>query len=104
SEEAHQLGRVERDGGKDQNGFGALAQHHQENEDEQAEPGVVAGQQTDFAFDLSLELAPRFHHEDDHGEDEEGGNQHDPAFKDMTPPPRQSICYFTMESDRDHTA
>src|SRR5882762_7643624 len=83
SEEAHQFGRVERDGGKDQDGFDALAQHHQENEDEQAEPGVVSRQQADFSLDFSLELAARLHHEDDHGDDEEGGDEHDPAFEDV---------------------
>ena len=49
--------------------------------DEQAEPGVVARQQPDLAFDFALHLAPRLHHENHHGDDEEGGHQHDPAFE-----------------------
>ena len=37
----------------------------------------------DLALDLALHLAPRLHHENNHGDDEEGGDQHDPAFEDV---------------------
>ena len=86
ADETEQLARVQRDGGEDQNGFDALAQHHQEDEQEEADPGVVAGEQADFAFDLALELAAGLHHEDDHGHDEDGGDQHDPAFENVLVP------------------
>src|SRR5258707_14266521 len=83
SEEAHQFGRVKRNGREDEDGLRTLAQHHQKNEQKESEPGVLARQQTDFAFDFALQLASRPHHENDHGDDEEGGDQHDPAFKDI---------------------
>ena len=86
ADEAHQLARVQGDGGKDQNGFDALAQHHQKDEQEEADPGVAAGEQSNLAFDLALELAAGLHHEDDHGDDEDGSDQHDPAFEDVLVP------------------
>src|ERR1035441_6288020 len=83
ADEAHQLARVQGDGGEDQNGFGALAQDHEENEDEEADPCVAAGEQSNLAFDLAFELAAGLHHEHDHGDDEDGSDQHDPAFEDV---------------------
>ena len=86
ADEAHQLVRVQRHGGEDQNGFDALTQHHQEDEEEEADPGVATGEQSYLAFDFSFELAAGLHHEDDHGDDENGSDQHHPAFKDVLVP------------------
>ena len=47
---------------------------------------VASGQEADLAFDLALELAACLHHENDHGDDEEGGGQHDPAFENVLIP------------------
>ncbi len=71
---------------QDEDGFDALAQDHQENEQKQAEGGIAAGQEADFAFDLSLKRAARLHHENDHADDEESGDQHDPAFENVLIP------------------
>src|ERR1019366_8354380 len=86
ADEAHQFGRVKGDGGKDKNGFHALAQDHQEDEEEEADPGVFTREEADFAFNLALKLAAGLHHENDHGDDEDGGHQHDPAFEDVLIP------------------
>ncbi len=83
ADEAHQFGRVQGDGGQQKNGFGALAQNHQEDEQEEADPRVAASQKAELAFDFALHFASRLHHEDDHGDDEDGGDEHDPAFEDV---------------------
>ena len=86
ADKAHQLIRIQRYGGEDQNGFDALPQHHQKDEEEEADPCISPGKQADLAFDFSFEPAAGLHHEDDHGDNENGGNQHDPAFKDVLVP------------------
>ena len=47
---------------------------------------LLPGQEADFAFNLSLKRSACLHHENDHGDDEEGGNQHDPAFENVLVP------------------
>ena len=43
----------------------------------------MAGQRFKLAFNFSLHLLASAHHEDDHGDDEEGRRQHDPALNDV---------------------
>jgi hypothetical protein len=93
ADEAHQLARIQRYGGEDENGFGALTHDHEEDKEEEADPGVATGEQSDLAFDVAFELAAGLHHEDDHGDDEDGGDQHDPAFEDVF------VQFVTREHD-----
>ena len=83
SQKAHQFGGVQADAGQDEHRLCAFTEDHQEDEDEEAEPGIVARQQADLTFDLALHLAAGLHHEDDHGDDEEGGDEFNPSFKDV---------------------
>src|SRR6266478_23928 len=86
ADEAHQLIRVQGYSRQNQNGFDTLSQHHKKDEEEEADPCVAAGEQADLAFDFSFELAPGSHHEDDHGDDEDGSDQHHPAFENVFVP------------------
>src|SRR5208337_4184298 len=86
ADEAHQLVRVQGYSGENQNGFDALAQDHEEDEEEETDPRVATGEQADLRFNLALELAAGLHHEDDHGDDEDGSDQHDPAFENVLVP------------------
>ena len=82
-QEAHQFGAVEAHGGEDQHRFHALAQDHEENKGKQSQARALGRQVADFTLDLALQLATGAHHEDDHGDDENGRQQHDPAFEDV---------------------
>src|SRR5208337_3766435 len=75
ADEAHQLVRVQGYSGENQNGFDALAQDHEEDEEEETDPRVATGEQADLRFNLALERAAGLHHEDDHGDDEDGSDQ-----------------------------
>ena len=41
------------------------------------------GEEADFAFNFSFEFAAGLHHENDHGDNEDRGGQHDPAFENI---------------------
>jgi len=56
----HQLVRIQGYSRQNQNGFDTLAQHHEEDEEEEADPCIAAGEQADLAFDFSLSLRPVF--------------------------------------------
>ncbi len=86
TQETEQFGGIQRYRPQDEDGFNAFAQHHQEDKQKQAEGSVLSGQRTDLALNLAFERPAGFHHEDDHGDDEEGRCQHDPAFEDVLVP------------------
>src|SRR5580700_1273099 len=86
AEETKQFSRVQRNRGENEDGFYAFPQDHQKYECKKSKPRVAPRQQPNFALDLTLELPAGLHHENDHGDDEEGSSQHDPAFENVLIP------------------
>src|SRR5208337_3850202 len=83
AEKTDQFAGIQRHRGEDEHRLCALAQHHQKDERKQSQPGVLAGQQAHFVFNLALQLAAGFHHKNDHGDDKESRGQHHPAFENV---------------------
>src|SRR6185437_9513095 len=81
SDEAEQLSGVELNGRKNQNRLNAFAQHHQEDEQEEAKAAAFFGESTNLGFDFALQLLGGTPHEPDHGDHKECRHQHDHALK-----------------------
>ena len=73
--------RFERHRRENQNRLRALAQHHQKNEQKNAELRTAASQRSQLPFNLAFEFLAGPHHEDNHADHEECGGEHHPAFK-----------------------
>ncbi len=81
AKETHEFGGIKTYTGEDDDRLYAFAKDHEEDKGKQAPFGTAVGcQRPDFGFDLAFELAGRAHHENDHGDHEQGSHQHDPAF------------------------
>src|SRR6476469_5683923 len=59
AQETEQFGRVQGYSSQDQDGFNPFSQDHQKYEEEEAESGVAASQEADFAFNLPFKAAAR---------------------------------------------
>ncbi len=81
--EAHNLCRVQRDGRQDKDRLNTFAQDEQEDEEEEASGVGFFERLGDFSFDFTLHGFGCLVHEPDHGNDEGGGGEHDPAFEDI---------------------
>ena len=84
--EGEQLGGVEGDGGEDQDGFDALADNQQKDEEEESklrDAGVTLCVAGDLGFNVTLHRTGGAVHEPDHAHDKSSGGQHDPAFDDV---------------------
>ena len=75
--------RIEGYAGQDQDCLRSLAQDHEKNKKKDAELRAASSEGSELALDLTFQLFPCPHHENDHGDDEESCGQHDPAFKNI---------------------
>ena len=81
--EAEDFAGVKGNGGEDEDGFDAFAEDEEKDEEEETEFGGAADEIGDFSLDVAFEGAGGSVHEPDDADNESGGSEHDPAFKDV---------------------